>query len=245
MWELVESIRGIKEALEGIGHLDYEGHPLPVVSGNVSLYNHSKNGSVAPSPVIGTLGRIDDVATAVTMQFKKAGSKIYLIGLRKNELGGSEYYRQLGHLGANVPTPNFDLVKAELQTVITAIDEGMALACHDISDGGLAVTLAEMMAGGRGEGAFGLTAEIAKTGELRADTLLFSETGGFVLEITADRAEEFETLCFGNMVKAVQLGEVTEAPLFNITLNFQSLIALPKDQVIETWFNGLSYKLKA
>ncbi len=245
MWELVESIRGIKEALEGVGHLNYAGHPLPVVSGNVSLYNHSKNGSIAPSPVIGTLGRIDDTAKAVTMQFKKAGSKIYLLGLRKNELGGSEYYRQLGHLGANVPSPDFKEVKAELQTVITAIDEGIALACHDISDGGLAVTLAEMMAGGRGEGSFGLTAELSKTGELRADTLLFSETGGFVLEIRPDRAEEFETLCFGNMVKAVQLGEVTEAPLFSVTLNGQSLIALPKDQVVDIWLNGLRNKLKA
>ena len=239
MWELVESIRGIKEGLEGVGHLSYPNTPLPVVSGNVSLYNHSKNGSVAPSPVIGTLGRIEDTDKAVTMEFKQAGSKIYLLGLRKNELGGSEYYRQLGHLGANVPAPDFKTVKGELRAILMAIDHSMALACHDISDGGLAIALAEMMAGGRGEGTLGLTADLSEAGELRPDALLFSETGGFVVEIVAPRGAEFEKLCADNEVKTVCLGETTEDQTFTLTHKGQTLISLPKAQVIDTWLNGL------
>ena len=233
MCELVESIRGIKDALEGIGHLAYPGSPVPVVSGNVSLYNHSKNGSVAPSPVIGTLGRIENTDKAITMQLKRAGSRIYLIGPRKNELGGSEYYRQLGHLGANVPQPDFVQVKAELTAVIGAIDAGLVLAAHDISDGGLAITLAEMMAGGRGKGEFGLTVDLP--GTLRDDLTLFSETGGFVLEVAPENAAAFEVLA----PMASLLGETTAEQTFTIRRAGTTLLALPKAQVVDTWLNGL------
>ncbi len=249
MWELVESIRGIKEALEGVGHLAFPGEPLPVVSGNVSLYNHSKNGSVAPSPVIGTLGRIADTDNAVTMRIKEAGSKLYLIGLRKNELGGSEYYRQLGHLGANVPQPDFQQTKYELESVIEAIDQNLVMACHDISDGGLAVTLAEMMAGGRGEGQFGVSIDLRKVASssepLRPDILLFSETGGFVCEVHEEDAEAFEAICRGRTVEPHWIGSTIKEPAFAVFQNAQPLFSLPKDLVIDTWLNGLRNKLKA
>ncbi len=245
MWELVESIRGIKEALEGVGHLTYPGEPVPVVSGNVSLYNHSKNGSVAPSPVIGTLGRIEDTNKAITMQFKAAGSRIYLLGERKNELGGSEYYRQLGHLGANVPSPDFAEVRKELLFMVAAVDLGYATAAHDISDGGLAIALAEMAAGGRGEGKFGVNVDIKEAGEGRADTLLFSETGGFVIEVPEDKAKAFEELVDIHHVKPIQLGTTTQTDEFTVAQNGATLISLPLKQVIDTWLNGLRNKLKA
>ncbi len=245
MWELVESIRGIKEALEGVGHLTYPGEPVPVVSGNVSLYNHSKNGSVAPSPVIGTLGRIEDTKKAITMQFKAVGSRIYLIGERKNELGGSEYYRQLGHLGANVPSPDFAEVRKELLFMVAAVDLGYATAAHDISDGGLVVALAEMAAGGRGEGVYGVNIDLKSAGEGRADTLLFSETGGFLIEIPEDQVKAFEELADIHHVQPRLLGTTTQADVFIVTQNEQALISLPLKQVIDTWLNGLRNKLKA
>ncbi len=245
MWELVESIRGIKEALEGVGHLAFDGSPLPVVSGNVSLYNESKNGSVAPSPVIGTLGRILDLDKAITMQVKRADSKLYLIGERKDELGGSEYYRQLGHLGANIPKPDFKQVERELRVVLSAIDLGMILSAHDISDGGLLVTLAEMMAGGRGKGELGISIDIRAVGDLRIDKKLFSETGGFVLEVDEDRESDFLALCEGYFLDPIFLGNVVSEPAFAIFENAVPILALPKDQVIDVWLNGLRNKLNA
>ncbi len=232
MWEVVEGIRGIKEALEGVGHLDYDS-PVAVISGNVSLYNESKNGSVAPSPVIGTLGRIENADKAVTMQFKRAGHVLFLIGERKNELGGSEYYRLLGHLGANVPKPDFATVRAELKAVIAGIDQGLIVAAHDISEGGLAITLVEMMAGGRGKGELGCSIKLP--GTLRPDLELFSETGGFVVEVKDPEA--FKAL----YPAAIELGQVTEEPKFII----QELIDLPLNDLKNTWLTGLRNTLNS
>lgn len=239
MWELVESIRGMKDALEGVGHLAYENTPLPVISGNVSLYNESPNGSVAPSPVIGTLGRIENVDQAITMQFKKAGSSLYLLGDRKDECGGSEYYRQLGHLGANVPKPDFKEARAQLQVMLAAVDQGLVLSSHDISDGGLAVALAEMASGGRGEGQLGFFVDLGSVAPgLRDDKKLFSETGGFVLEIAAGKETAFEALCAAQSIQPIRLGQIT--PESNCS--FMGLFSLPLAQVKDTWLNGLRNK---
>jgi phosphoribosylformylglycinamidine synthase len=243
MWELVESIRGIKEALEGVGHLDYKGEPVPVVSGNVSLYNFSQSGSIAPSPIIGTLGRIEDTDLAVTMQFKQPKSRIYLIGKRKEELGGSEYYKQLGFLGMNVPKPDFKQVEQELRTMVMAVDRSAVLACHDISDGGLAITLAEMMAGGRGEGEYGLSIDLSKCGETPLDTLLFSETGGFVVEVSEDDASHFEGICARFKVEPLWIGATGTAQAFSIFNKGELVFSLPKSLVVDTWLNGLRNKL--
>ena len=245
MWELVESIRGIKEALEGVGHLDYTGVPLPVISGNVSLYNESKNGSVAPSPIIGTLGRIQNTDDAITMQLKMSGSKLYLIGERKDELGGSEYYRQLDHLGANLPKPDFKTVKKELKALLDAIKDNFVLSAHDISDGGLAVCLAEMMAGGRGEGEFGISVDIRGVGTLTIDRKLFSETGGFVLEIHPDDEAAFLAIFKGFGLDPIFIGDTIAEQTFALFENAEPILVLPKAQVVETWLNGLTNKLKS
>lgn len=235
MWELVESIRGIKDALEGVGLLSYPGNPIPVISGNVSLYNESNKSSIAPSPIIGTLGRITNVEKAVTMQFKKDGNTIYLIGERQDELGGSEYYRQLGFLGANVPKPNFEEVKKELKLVIDGIDQGLILAAHDVSDGGMAVTLAEMAFGGRGKGEFSFEVDITGIGEIPNDKKLFSETGGFIIEVS--NAEAFEKLA--KDTKIFKLGKVIKSDKFVIKENGALLIEETRVKFLDAWLNGL------
>lgn len=245
MWELVESIRGIKDALEKVGHLDFPGEPLPVISGNVSLYNESPKGSIAPSPIIGTLGRIVNVDKAVTMELKEVGTKLYLIGERKDELGGSEYYHQLGYLGANVPQPHYEQTRNELRAVIESINQGLVLSAHDISDGGLAVTLVEMMAGGRGNGHWGVSVDLRKAGKLRSDQKFFSETGGFVVEVPKDTEDEFLALCRGLTFEPLWIGKVTEEQQFSVFENAQLLFSLPKEQVVDAWLNGLRNKLKA
>jgi phosphoribosylformylglycinamidine synthase II len=232
MWEIVEAVRGIKDALEGVGHLAFPG-PLAILGGNVSLYNESKNHSVAPSPVIGMLGRIDNVDKAVTMEVKTPGSSLFLIGKRKDELGGSEYYRQLGHLGANLPKPDFAQVREELKTVIAGIDQGLISAAHDISDGGLFVAVAEMLCGGRGVGRYGASVDLAQVGDLRIDKELFSETGGFVVEVKD--AEAFAKLA----PQAVFLGKVTEKPQLIITDAGAPVLNFPLAELKETWLTSL------
>ncbi len=242
MWELVEGIRGIKESLEGIGHLDFDG-PMAVSSGNVSLYNESKNGSVAPSAVIGMLGRLEDASKAVTMEFKKAGSKLYLIGERKDELGASEYYAQMGHLGANVPQPDFAQVKQELRAVTQGITRGHILAAHDISEGGLAAAVAEMACGGRGKGKLSASVDISHVGDLRTDKKLFSETGGFVLEVADEPA--FLALCEEIGLTPISIGSVTDQSELSFHEHGEPVLALQKQEVCDTWMNGLSNKLNS
>lgn len=234
MWELVEGIRGIKEALEGVGHLDFEG-PLAIISGNVSLYNESKNGSVAPSPVIGMLGRIENVEKAVTMQLKKAGSKLYLIGERKDELGGSEYYKQMGQLGANVPKPDYKEVRRELKLVIDGINQGVILSAHDISDGGMAVTLAEMAFGGRGLGELSVEVDIGATGQIPTDKKLFSETGGFIVEV----ADEAAFAKLAGEMKIFPIGTVTESSKFIVKENGTTVLESDRATLLNAWLNGL------
>lgn len=243
MWELVEGIRGIKDALEGVGHLDFEG-PLAIISGNVSLYNESKNGSVAPSPVIAMLGRIEDARKAVTLEFKKAGSKIFLIGDRKDELGGSEYYRLMGELGANVPKPDFKEVRKELAFVTRAVNAGFISAAHDISDGGLAVALAEMCFGGRGKGKFGVKVEIGGIGDsLRVDKKLFSETGGFVME-AADEAG-LKNLAAELALNIFELGTTSEEDIFEISDKTSTVISAKQSELCDIWLNGLRNTLNS
>ncbi|MBU1017501.1 phosphoribosylformylglycinamidine synthase subunit PurL [Patescibacteria group bacterium] len=243
MWEFTEGIRGIVDACKGLPLKDHPENPTPIISGNVSLYN-----SVDATAMIGCAGVIDDYKKAVTMQLKGAGNRLFLIGERKNELGGSEFYRLLGELGANVPTVDFEQAKKEIYTVIDAIDEGLVQSAHDISEGGLAVTLAEMaMPHDRiGGGKLGMRAEIANTGssDLKPFQKAFSETGGFVVEVKHDDVEKFKALCEKGGVKPIFLGEVTSEPAFEITHNGEPFITQFLQNIQASWMESLAKKLK-
>ncbi len=243
MWEFAEGIRGIADACKGIPLKDYTESPTPIISGNVSLYN-----SVDATAMIGCAGVIDDYKKAVTMQLKEAGNRLFLIGERKNELGGSEFYRLLGHVGANVPTVDFEQAKKEIYTVIDAVDKGLIQSAHDISEGGLLITLAEMtMPHDRiGGGKLGLRAEIASTGldDLKPYQKAFSETGGFVVEVKHDDVEKFKTLCEKGGIKPIFLGQVTSDPAFEVTHNGEPLITQFLQNIQEVWMESLAKKLK-
>jgi phosphoribosylformylglycinamidine synthase len=245
MWELVEGIRGIGDALRGVKHKVHQDHPVPVVSGNVSLYNHSPNGSVDPSGVIGMVGRMQDLNKAITMQLKEVGSRLILIGKRRNELGASEYYHKMGHLGANVPQPDFTEAQKEIYTVIDCIDEGLVTACHDISDGGLAVALMEMAFGGNADGTIGFEVELDHVAEqnLRTDKKLFSETGGFVLEIPAQHVDAARKIAQNYGADWVDLGNTINEPLVTFNEENKPVITGKLAGFAHEWLNGLRDKL--
>ncbi len=144
MGQFAGCIEGMREACLA---LDY-----PVVSGNVSLYNETNGSAILPTPVIGGVGLIADAAKAVDLALKRAGDALILIGETKGHLGASLYLREIVGREDGAPPPvdlaaerrNGDFVRA-------MIAAGHVAACHDISDGGLLVALAEMaMAGGIG-----------------------------------------------------------------------------------------------
>ena len=89
MWEFVEAVNGVANASKKITLKNNKDHATPIIAGNVSFYNESKNGSIPPSPIVSCLGRIKNVNKSIGMHFQKNDSLIYLIGERKDELGGS------------------------------------------------------------------------------------------------------------------------------------------------------------
>jgi phosphoribosylformylglycinamidine synthase len=246
MAELKEGIEGVAAACKNIKLKSSPKSPTPVISGNVSLYNESKNGHVPPSAIICCIGKIEDYEKAVTMKFKKAGSKIYLLGERKNELGGSEYYRLSGKLGANVPKPDFKEAEKEIYAVTDAAAAGLILAAHDISEGGLAVTLAEMAFGGRGDGAIGFEVDLGQIPHkgLREDIKMFSETGGFALEISESDEKKFLAVCKKYKLAAHQIGKTTSSPKLVFNNGKKTPVSVPLAKAAETWLNGLRKKLQ-
>ena len=144
MWEFVEGTRGISDACNAITLKDNPSYPTPIIAGNVSFYNESKNGPIPPSPIVSCLGRLKDIDYVLSMDFQSSGSDILMVGERKDELGGSIYYQLLGELGANVPKPDFVEVRSQIFAITDCAEGGLILSCHDISDGGIATSIAEM-----------------------------------------------------------------------------------------------------
>jgi len=246
-WELREGTRGLADAAKNIHLKDYPDSPTPVISGNVSLYNESASGrAVAPSPIIACVGVLQDYSKAVTMQLKQAGDRLYLVGPRKDELGGSAYYQalELG-LGRNVPKIDWEQEQAMLWAVIDAIAAGHIAACQDVSDGGLAVALGEMALGGFGTGELGVAVDVAEEmlEGLRADKWLFTESSGFVMEVRAGHEQQVEQILADYGLELLELGTVTSDPQFQISVADEPLTNLPLDEIRDAWTNGLAEAL--
>lgn len=246
MWQFVEGVKGIRDALTGIPLKTHPESPVPCVSGNVSLYNESANRAIAPSAVIAIVGRMEDAMKAVTMQFKQAGNELFLIGRRADELGGGVLYDIFSELGAHVPKPDFARARDEIYTVIDLIDRDIAVSCHDISDGGLAVTLAEMAMGGFADGVFGFSVNVLAIADSGLPTWkkLFSETGGFVIEIPSSEVEAARGVADGYGLELISLGTVTESSRFTIADGEKEIIDVSLDAVRDAWANGLREKLR-
>lgn len=198
---------------------------MPFISGKDSLSStyRGKDGTVIKIPpvlCVSAFGRIPDVSRTVSADFKETGSRIVLVGYRNTgEMAGSVYYDLLGAVGNNLPKIDPARLMKVFEAVHGAVNSGKLLACHDISEGGLAAALAEMCFGG------GTGANIKIPEGERAENFLFNETAGcFLAEIPSgtDPVEIFgEVLCTvigetaaGRSITAEQSGEV----LFNLDL---------------------------
>ncbi|MDA0340447.1 MAG: phosphoribosylformylglycinamidine synthase subunit PurL [Proteobacteria bacterium] len=157
---------------------------FPVVSGNVSLYNETDGEAILPTPVIGGVGVLDDVSKHATVAFKRADEALVLIGETTGWLGQSVYLREIAGQEAGAPPPvDLDAEKANGDFVRGLIQDGRVTACHDISDGGIAVAVAEMALAAKGLGA-----ALALSGDAPLHGFLFGEDQARYLVTASDAA---------------------------------------------------------
>ena len=211
--ELVVAIDGLAIAARAF--------ETPFVSGNVSLYNESKNGNAIPaSPIIACVGAIDDIARIVTLPLKRSGSVLYLLGTPQRALGGSVLIDVLGESEPGLPQIDYAAARAHNDVIIRAARAGLLRSAHDISDGGLAVTICEMAFGALDSDRPVIGVQLDDTfqwtqggvGDLEA---LFGEAGGFVVEVAGADIEAFEVLADG--VEGVhEIGVTIDRPVIAI-----------------------------
>jgi len=201
-WQFVGAIKGMSEACTKF--------ETPVTGGNVSFYNQSTDdGPVFPTPTIGMLGVLDDKSTLMTSDFKQPGDMVYLIGESQNDIASSQYLASY-HKISSAPAPYFDLDKEyDMHQVIKQLIKHQVIkSAHDVSDGGLFITLIESaMPNG-----FGF--EIESDSSVRKDAFLFGEAQGrVVVSISPEEQERFIELMATSEVEFSLLGSVTDGYL--------------------------------
>ncbi|MFC1929585.1 phosphoribosylformylglycinamidine synthase subunit PurL [Chloroflexota bacterium] len=216
----------------------------PFISGKDSLSNEFESeGKLIVIPhtlLISALAVMDDVSRAITMDFKQAGDLIYIVGATFSELGGSEYYATQGLVGNHVPRVNPEQAKKLMDSLSEATESGLVRACHDCSDGGLGVAIAEMaFASG-----LGAAVQLGKVplGEPidRDDFILFSESNSrFLVEVAPENKDKFERIMKGNSFGAI--GEVTGSEALEIIGVKGKKTAIPLAELKEAWQKPLRW----
>ena len=210
---------------------------VPLISGKDSMKNDYQIGdtkiSIPPTVLFSVIGKIGDVRKAVSMDVKRPGDLVYLLGETYDECGGSEYYSELGFLGSNVPRVDARAAFARYRALNAAQKEGLVRSCHDLSDGGLGVALAEKaFAGG-----YGIRVDLDRMitdGELRDDKLLFSESQSRLLvTVRSHERERFEHFFAGQALAC--LGEVLDTPRLVVSRGGRSLLDIHINLLKEAW----------
>ena len=241
--EFVEAVKGLKEAAENM-YLRKTKHPVPIISGNVSFYNESSRGkAICPSAIIACVGVMRNYENAITMKLKKTNSNLFLVGNRKDELGGSIYYEINGMLGANVPKVDFKEHRNMVYAVIECIENGLLSSCHDISDGGLLTAISEMILGGNADGKIG--AEIKfNYPYLRNDKILFSESPGFVFEVENKNVNGVKSIFKKHDLDIHNLGKTTNKNSLKIFNSNKKIIDLSIEGMRKSWTTGFADALR-
>jgi phosphoribosylformylglycinamidine synthase II len=212
----------------------------PFISGKDSLNNEfscddGTQIAIPPTLLISAISLVDDIDKCVTMDAKKAGNLLFIVGETKNELGGSHYYKIHNHLGANVPKVDLQTGPEIAKRIAAAINQRLVVSCHDCSEGGLAVALAEMaFAGG-----IGIEADLRGLPKskdcIRPDTQLFSESNSrYIVEIEPENYDRFAKLMLN--VPFGQIGKLTEEKTLVIKAdNGKAVIDADLDSLKQAW----------
>jgi phosphoribosylformylglycinamidine synthase len=234
MWQFAEVVKGMAEAARAL--------KVPVISGNVSLYNQGPKGAIDPTPIVAAVGLLEPVRgelRPVAQWFQGAGDRVYLAGATREELGASEYLQVIHGLKKG-PPPRLDLqAEARLQKFcVRAARKGLVRSAHDLSDGGLAVAAAECCITGErhGHAAVGAVLEFKAKG--RADALLFGESASRALfSVAPAKAKAFEALAKAAGQPLKRLGS-TGGPDLQLSLGAGARIRLGLDQIKRAYLNA-------
>jgi len=210
---------------------------LPFVSGNVSFYNESVKTTVPPTPELFGIGIVDDIRKCVTSDFKGRENPVYLIGGPTNkEMGGSEYYNILKIEEGVVPQVQIKLLKNCMNGLIKAMNESIIISCHDVSEGGIAVCLSEMIIGGD----IGAEVNISKiNSNLRDDFTLFSESNTrWIAEIKKDKSDIFKKILKKHDTPFIKIGNTKSNKLI-IKNGKKELINLDIIKLHDSWKNTI------
>ena len=220
------------------------GYGAPFISGKDSLNNEFRMAdgteiNIPATLLISAITLVDDTNKCITMDLKQAGNYIYAVGITKNELGGSHYYKVNGELGANVPTVDIKTAYDTAVKIHNAINAGLVRSCHDCSEGGIAVALAEMaFAGGLGVDAD--LDNLATDGNCDSVAKLFSESNSrYIVEVLPENAEEFLQTIDGAVVE--QIGNVTDSGNVVIADGEKTLINADIDELKAAWKKPLAW----
>ncbi len=189
-WQLDRAVSGLADACEVLG--------VPVVGGNVSLYNEGPEGPIYPTPVVGMVGELPDSSGAIGSAFVQDGDAIGVIGPFKPSLAGSELAKLRGKLGPGLPEPDVATVAAACAAVREAVRAGKLSSAHDVSDGGLAVALAES-AIGAGLGCRVDLAPLLERGLSPQEALFGEAPGGFLVSGEREALESLGALTIGEV----------------------------------------------
>jgi phosphoribosylformylglycinamidine synthase len=225
-YQFTEAIRGMGEACKKL--------ETPVTGGNVSFYNQSKDYAVFPTPSIGMIGLLEDYNNMVSSHFKNEGDLIILLGDNSNSnINGSEYLNTIHNLvKGDAPEINLDEEKKLIDTLVEAANNKILKSAHDISDGGLAVALAECCISDRNNQT---GCQINFAYQSRKDFALFNEAQGrAVVSIEKNNLEKIKTICENNKISYSIIGETI---LNNFELNEEINVSL--EEMTDAYFNSI------
>ncbi|MFM1783811.1 MAG: phosphoribosylformylglycinamidine synthase subunit PurL [Actinomycetota bacterium] len=229
MWQFKQATAGLADACMELG--------IPVTGGNVSFYNQTGDVAIYPTPVVGVLGVIDNVARRIPSGWQDDGNNIYLLGTTKDELDGSAWAETIhGHLGGKPPVVDLASEKKLADLMHGAAIQGMIEAAHDISEGGLAIAIVEAAL------RFNVGARIWLDEVLERDGLdltaaLFSESQARVI-VSVGREDDvkFQSLCEARGVPVLRIGVTDKA---SGSIEIKDLASFELNEVRKGWANTL------
>jgi len=224
-WQFRESVLGIGEMCRALD--------TPVTGGNVSFYNETSTSAVYPTPVIGMVGVLENLSQKTTLEYKNEGDFIVTIGMINGSLGGSEYLKTI-HGKVEGPISKLDIdLEMKIQSVcLKAIKIGIINSAHDISDGGLAVNIAESIVSAKS----GIGAKLALHRKLRPDEILFGECQSVIIvTLSEENLHKLILLAKEEDISTQTIGKVTK----DGKLSINDWINIDRNNLSNSYFNSL------
>jgi len=230
MWQFAQVIQGMRTACLAL--------EVPVVSGNVSFYNETDGVPIHPTPTIGMVGILEKVENVVTPWFKSSGDTVVLLGRTREELGASEYLKWVhGSTRGTPPWIDLKMEQSVQRCCLEAIEQRILQSAHDVSDGGLAVAVAECCIGGPEKP---LGVRIQANEMIRGDALLFSESQSrIIVSVKEEAVGRLQEIAVRHNVPMQSIGVVGGTRFI-----IQPLMQLPVEELKTIWSSGLTARLK-